>query len=104
MISGLGAVDKFLKIDNVCDYLEKFVEALEKSNPFDKQQIETNVRVLVNSLGINAGEMIHPVRVALTGGTVSPGIFEIIEFLGKEKSIARLRKVKDKLKAKDFSI
>ncbi|MBU1087215.1 MAG: glutamate--tRNA ligase [Candidatus Omnitrophica bacterium] len=98
------AVDKFLKIDNTCDYLEKFAQALEKSNPFDKQQIETNVRVLVNALGINAGEMIHPVRVALTGGPVSPGIFEIIEFLGKEKSISRILKVVKKLKAKEFDI
>ncbi|MBU1044360.1 MAG: glutamate--tRNA ligase [Candidatus Omnitrophica bacterium] len=98
------AVDKFLKIDNVCDYLEKFVQALEKSNPFDKQQIEANVRVLVDALGINAGELIHPVRVALTGGTVSPGIFEIIEFLGKEKSVARLTSVINKLKAKEFDI
>ncbi|MFH1062302.1 MAG: glutamate--tRNA ligase [Candidatus Omnitrophota bacterium] len=98
------AVDKFLKIDNACDYLEKFTQALEKSNPFDKQQIEANVRSLVNSLGINAGDMIHPVRVALTGGSVSAGIFEVIEFLGKEKSIARLLKVINKLKAKEFDI
>lgn len=98
------AVDKFLKIDSACDYLEKFAQTLEQSNPFNKTQIEANVRALVSGMGINAGEIIHPMRVALTGGTVSPGIFEVIEFLGKEKSLARLRKVKDKLKAKDFAI
>lgn len=96
------SVDKFLKIPEAVDYLSKFTDALEKSSPFDKINIETNVRFLVSELGIKAGEIIHPVRVALTGGTVSPGIFEVIEYLGKEKSIARLLKVINKLKAKDY--
>ncbi len=98
------AVDKFLKNDFACDYLEKFSEVLEKSSPFNKSEIEVNVRALVSDMDIKAGQMIHPVRVALTGGTVSPGIFEVIEFLGKEKSQARLSKVIDKIKAQDFDI
>ncbi len=52
-------------------------------------------------MGIKAGEVIHPVRVALTGGTVSPGIFEVIEFLGKDKTIARLAKVIAKLRTQE---
>ncbi len=98
------SVDKFLKISEAVDYLSKFTQALEKSVPFDKINIETNVRALVSELGIKAGEIIHPVRVALTGGTVSPGIFEVIEYLGKEKSIARILKVIDKLKVNSFDI
>jgi glutamyl-tRNA synthetase len=94
------AVDKFLKTAEACDYLEQFAEALKQSEPFDKVHIETNVRDLVEKMGIKAGQMIHPVRVALTGGTVSPGIFEVIEYLKKDKAVNRLLEVKDKLKNK----
>jgi glutamyl-tRNA synthetase len=43
-------------------------------------------------MGIEAGELIHPSRVALTGGTVSPDIFQVIVLLGREKTVERLRK------------
>ncbi len=38
------------------------------------------------------GKIAQPVRVAVTGGTASPGIFEVLEVLGRERSIARLRR------------
>jgi glutamyl-tRNA synthetase len=38
------------------------------------------------------GQLAQPVRVALTGGTVSPGIYEVIAVLGRERTVARLRK------------
>lgn len=92
-----AAVDKFLMRENAAGYLEKFKQALEKTDPFEHKVIEENIRELVNGMGIKAGEVIHPVRVALTGGTVSPGIFEVIEFLGKEKSLLRLEKIIKKI-------
>jgi glutamyl-tRNA synthetase len=45
---------------------------------------------LVAEKGIKLGKLAQPVRVALTGGTVSPGIFEVIEVMGKEKTIKRI--------------
>ena len=42
--------------------------------------------------GLKLGKIAQPTRVALTGGTVSPGIFEVMEILGKEKVIDRLNK------------
>ena len=41
--------------------------------------------------GFKMGQVAQPVRVALTGRTVSPGIFEVIDILGKEKTLHRLR-------------
>ena len=41
--------------------------------------------------GLKLGQLAQPVRVALTGGTVSPGIYEVIAVLGKERTVARLR-------------
>ncbi|MBI4845646.1 MAG: glutamate--tRNA ligase [Candidatus Omnitrophica bacterium] len=94
------AAEKFLLADNVAEYLVKFKEVLENTEPFDDKSIEAGTRKLVEEAGIEAGELIHPIRVALTGGTVSPGIFEVIQFLGKEKSITRLERVIKKLKTR----
>ena len=41
-------------------------------------------------LGVPAGKLIHPTRVALTGRAVSPGLFEVMEMLGRERTLARL--------------
>lgn len=48
-------------------------------------------RAVVAQLGIKAGDLVHPVRVALTGKSVGPGLFETMAVLGKEKTIRRLQ-------------
>ncbi|RJP27343.1 MAG: glutamate--tRNA ligase [Candidatus Omnitrophota bacterium] len=67
-----------------------FVARLKGLEQFDIQNIETAFRELVGELGIQAKELIHPVRVALTGKTVGPGLFEVIYYLGKDRAIERL--------------
>ena len=47
-------------------------------------------RALSEKLQIKAGQLIHPTRLALTGRTVSPGIFEVMVVLGKERCLQRL--------------
>ncbi|MFH2138996.1 MAG: glutamate--tRNA ligase [Candidatus Omnitrophota bacterium] len=83
---------KFL-VPEVADNLEAVKDALAALTCFNVADIEQSVREVVEKLNIKAGELIHPLRVALTGGTVSPGIFEIIHFLGKDKAVERLDKV-----------
>jgi len=46
---------------------------------------------------IKFGKIAQPLRVALTGGTQSPGIFEVLEVMGKEKTIKRLEKAVDSI-------
>ncbi|MBU0634115.1 MAG: glutamate--tRNA ligase [Candidatus Omnitrophica bacterium] len=94
------AVSKFLNDIDVAEKLEKLKEALEKTEPFDIAGIERNVRSLIEKLDIQTGSLIHPARVALTGGAVSPGIFEVIACLGKEKTLNRLNRVIKKLKTR----
>jgi len=48
---------------------------------------------LVSELGIEAKVLIHPVRVALTGKTVGPGLFEVVYYLGLEKTRKRLARL-----------
>jgi glutamyl-tRNA synthetase len=63
----------------------------EKLQYFDRASVEETLRALADRLMIEAGELIHPCRVALTGKTVSPDIFWVIVLLGKAKTIERLR-------------
>ena len=76
------------------DRSEEFLllsERLEQTDPFDAATTEKAFRDAVEELGIGASELVHPVRVALTGRSVGPGLFETIALLGKETTVKRLR-------------
>ncbi len=57
---------------------------------FDAVSVEKAFRDLVAELGIKASDLVHPVRVALTGKSVGPGLFETMAVLGREKTVRRL--------------
>jgi len=69
-----------------------FADRLEALEKFDIANIEGTFRGMVKELNIEAKAIIHPIRVALTGKTVGPGLFEVIYYLGKERSKERLLK------------
>jgi glutamyl-tRNA synthetase len=85
------AKNKFLSSDLSREF-RLFSERLEVLDSFDIANIEASFRALVKELGIEAKTLIHPIRVALTGKTVGPGLFEVIYYLGKEITIERLSK------------
>ena len=62
---------------------------------FKSAVIEQEFRILVKELGLQARDLIHPVRAALSGKRVGPSLFEMIEVLGKERVIKRLEKAKN---------
>jgi len=66
------------------------VETLAGVEPFEAEQIETALRGLAERLGLKPREAFQPIRLALTGSKVSPGLFESLELLGREESLARL--------------
>ncbi|MGZ4359322.1 MAG: glutamate--tRNA ligase [Gaiellaceae bacterium] len=68
-------------------------EALAGVDPFGTEAIEQALRSLAESLGLKPRQAFQPLRLALTGSTVSPGLFESIELLGRERVLARLRAV-----------
>lgn len=82
-----------LKIENknIIKLLEDIVVGFEKIEIFNEEVIEKMLREYAENKGIKTGEIIHPLRFALTNTTVSPSIFEIIMFLGKEKVVSRIR-------------
>ncbi|MEE4312049.1 MAG: glutamate--tRNA ligase [candidate division KSB1 bacterium] len=66
--------------------------ALKKLSRFDEESLEDALRRLADDMEIGAGKLIHPARLALTGYGVSPGIFELMEVLGRERVLTRLDK------------
>jgi glutamyl-tRNA synthetase len=71
--------------------LEAAAEALEGLDTFDAAAIEHALRELAERLELKPREAFQPIRVAVTGSKVSPGLFESIELLGRGKSLDRIR-------------
>jgi glutamyl-tRNA synthetase len=65
-------------------------EVLAQVDPFEAVAIEAALRELAERLGLKPRQAFQPIRLALTGSNVSPGLFESLELLGKEESIARI--------------
>jgi glutamyl-tRNA synthetase len=65
-------------------------EALEAAEPFDTETIERALRGVVERLDVKPREVFQPVRVAISGTTVSPGIFESVAALGRDETLARI--------------
>jgi len=86
----LEAKEKFL--NNSLPYLVELRDALACLDNFTSTEIEKVFMSIVNKHGIKLGNIAQPVRVAITGNTVSPGIFEVLEIVGKEKTIKRFEK------------
>ncbi|TRZ94870.1 glutamate--tRNA ligase [bacterium] len=86
-----AAKEKYLAQDFSREF-KLFTERLDNLASFSIINIEASFRQLVAGLGIEAKKLIHPIRVALTGKTIGPGLFEVIYCLGKERSKRRLLK------------
>ncbi|HXG21338.1 MAG TPA: glutamate--tRNA ligase [Methylomirabilota bacterium] len=82
------AVSKFLT-SSTLPTLRKVRERLAET-PWREQELEKVFATLMEEEQVKLGQIAQPVRVALTGGTASPGIFEMMMVLGKERTLARL--------------
>ena len=93
------AAKKHLKGDDLATRMTDLRDALAQTEPFDVTTTEAALRALAESRGISAGKLIHPLRLALTGRGASPGIFDVAVVLGKERTLARLTRLIDRLQA-----
>jgi glutamyl-tRNA synthetase len=84
------AVSKFLKLD-ARDPLILLLQELETLRVFTEENLEAAFKTIMDRTGLKLGKIAQPVRVALTGKTASPGIFEIVEILGKDLVVSRLK-------------
>jgi glutamyl/glutaminyl-tRNA synthetase len=87
------AVAKHLSSPELAGHVAALVEALAQTTPFDEAQVEAAVRNTATARGIKAGALIHTTRVAVTGRTMSPGLFEVLAWLGPDRTHARLTRL-----------
>jgi glutamyl-tRNA synthetase len=83
-------------LDGVRDRLRRLRDIFVRCE-WTEEDLETALRGLAEELGIGAGRLIHPLRVALTGRTTSPGIFDVLLVLGREAALDRLNRSLDRL-------
>jgi glutamyl-tRNA synthetase len=80
--------------------LEAALVELREAEPFDAPTLERRLSPLVESLGVKPRDVYQPLRVAITGTTVSPGIFESLAALGRDESMARVEAALERLRSR----
>src|SRR3954465_7200185 len=84
-----AAWDKVMK-DGAAERLAAARDALAQAEPFSTESVEKALRGVVDETGAKPKEVFQPVRVAVAGTTVSPGIFESVAALGRDETLSRL--------------
>lgn len=85
-----AAVRKLFTKPGISGLLRKGASALGAVAEWNLENEEKAYRDLIESEGLKGGDLIHPTRLALTGKTVGPGLFEIVDILGKDEAVSRL--------------
>jgi len=83
-------IPKGLSPEEGIKILEVSKKALEKIDQFNEKNIEESLRKLMSEMGLKPAQIFMPLRVAITGSRISPGLFETISVLGKERTIERI--------------
>ena len=92
------AVAKRLKPEGVPELLEELAQAMEELPEFTVEALEALVRGMGEAKGCGMGPLVHPIRVAVSGKTEGPGLFEMLWLLGRERTLRRLRDVAKRLR------
>jgi glutamyl-tRNA synthetase len=85
-----GAVSKHLRVAGMDEHLAALDAAFSVLDNFDVASTEAALRSVADARGVKAASLIHAVRVAVTGKTVSPGLFEVLSLLGRQRVRVRL--------------
>jgi glutamyl-tRNA synthetase len=85
-----AAVKKHLSADGLAPRMQVLRDALAAGEVFDAATTEATLRRVASEQGSGAGPLIHATRVAVTGAAVSPGLFEVLALLGRERTLSRL--------------
>jgi glutamyl-tRNA synthetase len=92
------AWDKVMR-DGAPERLGAAREALAEAEPFDTDSVEAALRGVVERLAVKPKEVFQPIRVAISGTTVSPGIFESVAVLGRDETLSRIDRALDRARA-----
>jgi glutamyl-tRNA synthetase len=83
-------VEKRLKKEGAKQLLEKFREKLTTADPFTAQALEAMMHAFLEEQGVKIGDVVHAVRVAVTGKGVGAGLYDCLELIGKPSCLARI--------------
>ncbi len=86
------AADRYLSAE-VGPHLAAWREELARAESFDAASLEAQLRALAAARGIKPAALIHATRVAVTGQAVSPGLFDVLELMGRARVMRRLEEV-----------
>jgi len=96
-----NAIIKRWKDKSVNKLINNFITRLEKLSNWSQKDLDESLRDTAQDMAVSAAKLIHPVRLALSGQSHGPGLFELIELLGKMTTLRRLRKALDTFPLKD---
>jgi len=85
-----AAVSKYLNVPDLAPHLAAWRDRVRDVTPFDAATLESALRTLAEARAIKPAALIHATRVAVTGQSVSPGIFEVLELMGRDRVVSRL--------------
>jgi glutamyl-tRNA synthetase len=85
-----AAFARTIEADGGVEILRSARDALGEIDPFTEETVEAALRAVVEQSGLKPGKVFQPVRVAISGTTASPGIFESVALLGREAVLARI--------------
>ena len=83
--------------DGALPLLTEALEALRGTEPFDPPELESALGRILAERDVKPGKLYQPIRVAITGTSVSPGIFESLATLGRERSVERIERAVQRL-------
>ena len=89
--------EKVMTADGVGEVLDVAAEKLDALDAFDHESVEQALRAMLDQLQIGARKGLQPVRVAVTGSTVSPPLFESIAVLGPDRTLERIRSARRRI-------
>jgi glutamyl-tRNA synthetase len=94
------AVEKNLSTPDLDAHLAALAQALSASPAFNEPDVEKVVRGVATERGLKAGVLIHATRVALTGRATSPGLFDVLALLGRDRVLSRIAQCRALLAAR----
>jgi glutamyl-tRNA synthetase len=85
-----SAIEKHLRTPDILSGVTTLADVFRELPEFDAVSTEAALRNTAELRGVKAASLIHAVRVAMTGKTISPGLFEVLALLGRDRVVARL--------------
>jgi len=98
------AVKKQWTKEDSIERMQQILETLESVDPWDHDTLKAAYEALAERTGTGLGQFVHPTRLALTGKSVGPGVFELTALLGKETVLRRMRKAIEYIRQLEESV